>query len=87
MHTHEPYSPQAEMLKFILEHAEGRLAPRLGQLTVQGRPSIPTPTYIASTSRGVVAHITQDVLQKHTSIPALYIALEDCKSSPNLAVS
>lgn len=69
-----------EMLNFVLKNGEFRKAGlRLGQLTIQGRPSRPTPTFIASTSRGVIPHITQDVLSKLADIPAVYIGLEDCE--------
>jgi hypothetical protein len=68
-----------EMLSFVLAQFEvNSLGPRLGQLLRNGRAPLQTPHYIATTSRGVVPHISHDVLQRHTSIRGAYIALEDC---------
>ncbi|KAK7555195.1 tRNA-guanine transglycosylase family protein [Phyllosticta paracitricarpa] len=53
------------------------LNPRLGSLSIPGKPAIPTPNYIANTSRGVVPHLSQDNLEKHTDINGLYLGLED----------
>jgi queuine tRNA-ribosyltransferase accessory subunit len=41
--------------------------------------AIETPHYVAVTSRGVVPHVSPDVLARHTSIKAVYFGLEDCK--------
>jgi queuine tRNA-ribosyltransferase accessory subunit len=69
-----------EMMSFMLAQFESNsLGPRLGRLLRHGRTPLQTPLYVATTSRGVVPHISQDVLQRHTSISAAYIALEDCK--------
>lgn len=69
-----------EMLSFVLRHGEfSKAGLRLGQLIIKGRSPIPTPNFVGSTSRGVVPHVTQDVLSKTTRIPAVYIGLEDCK--------
>lgn len=70
----------AEMLNFVLRQNELKKAGlRLGQLSLQGRPTILTPTFVATTSRGVIPHVTQDVLSKLTNIPAVYLGLEDCE--------
>ncbi|KAK8153985.1 tRNA-guanine transglycosylase family protein [Phyllosticta citrichinensis] len=53
------------------------LSPRLGSLSIPGKSAIPTPHYIANTSRGVVLHLSQDNLEKHTNINGLYLGLED----------
>lgn len=57
---------------------------RLGRLCVEGRKAVETPNFLAITSRGSVPHITPDVLSEHTSIEGVYLALEDCRSSPYL---
>ena len=81
-----------EMLGFVLRQGEfSKAGLRLGQLALQGRPTIATPAYVVPTSRGVVPHVTQDVLSKSTRIPAVHIGLEDCKysqppSKPKLTV-
>ena len=68
-----------EMLSFMLAQFEvNSLGPRLGRLLRNGRAPLQTPHYVATTSRGVVPHISHDVLQRHTSIRGAYIALEDC---------
>lgn len=52
---------------------------RIGTLvTSNGRP-IATPHYVAISSRGVVPHLTHDLLSKQHDVPAVYAALEDCK--------
>lgn len=69
-----------EMLNFVLRQGEFTKAGlRLGQLTLQGRTALSTPTFIASTSRGVIPHVSQDVMSKLTKIPAVYLGLEDCE--------
>ncbi|KIX09660.1 uncharacterized protein Z518_00741 [Rhinocladiella mackenziei CBS 650.93] len=75
--TSLPQLPE-EMLKFVLQHAAAsETSARLGQLTFRGRPPISTPYYIVPTSRGVVPHLSQDNLQKHTGISAVFVPLED----------
>ncbi|EXJ94006.1 hypothetical protein A1O1_02399 [Capronia coronata CBS 617.96] len=72
-----------EMFKLVLQHAsasEG--AARLGQLTLRSRPTIKTPHYIVPTSRGVIPHLSQDNVQKHTKIAAVYLPLEDFIEKP-----
>jgi hypothetical protein len=64
---------------FSLLHPAPRiLAPRLGKLAVPGRKPLSTPHHLATTSRGIVPHLTHDVMRDHTSIGGLYMALEDC---------
>lgn len=68
-----------EMLKFVLRHAStAECAARLGQLTLRGRSALSTPHYIVPTSRGSIPHLSQDNVQKHTKISAVYLPLEDC---------
>ena len=55
------------------------LAPRLGRLGVASRKPVATPHYIPLTSRGVVPHLTHDVVRDQTAISSLYIGLEDCR--------
>lgn len=52
---------------------------RLGQLLLQRREPISTPSFVAATSRGVIPHITPDVVSRLTRIPAVYVGLEDCE--------
>lgn len=69
-----------EMMSFMLSYFDANsLGPRLGRLLSHGRVPLQTPHYIATTSRGVIPHLSHDVLQRYTSIPGVYIALEDCK--------
>ncbi|OJD32967.1 trna-guanine transglycosylase family protein [Diplodia corticola] len=65
------------MLNFEILKPAAALAPRLGRLSVPGRTTLHTPHHIALTSRGVVPHLTQDVLKKHTGLNSFYVALED----------
>lgn len=62
----------------IIQTTAGTLSPRLARLCLPGRRIIDTPHYLASTSRGVVPHITQDTFRRDTSINGVYVALEDC---------
>ncbi len=69
-----------EMLAFTLKQVKSeRFGPRLGSLVRAGRAAVETPHYLATTSRGVVPHVSPDVLQKSTDVSAVYIPLEDCK--------
>ena len=61
-----------EMLKIVTTCARSVCA------QIAGR-SIQTPHYVAVTSRGVIPHLSPDVLQKHTRISLMYYGLEDCK--------
>lgn len=54
---------------------------RLGTLSLPGTRPIQTPNFLAITSRGVVPHISPDILRKKTSVNGVYVALEDCTSS------
>lgn len=69
-----------EMLSFTFRQAVSNgLGPRVGQLLRSGRAAINTPQYVATTSRGVVPHVSPDLLRKSTAVSAVYIPLEDCK--------
>jgi queuine tRNA-ribosyltransferase subunit QTRTD1 len=52
---------------------------RLGRLFIEGRQPIETPSYVAITSRGSIPHLTPDSVEQYTSVPGVYLALEDCK--------
>ena len=54
---------------------------RLGHLEQNGRMPVSTPHYIGVTSRGVVPHLTPDMMLDNTSIKGVYTAFEDCKSA------
>lgn len=72
-----------EMLAFTLrEAATNSLGPRVGQFLRGTHPAINTPHYVATTSRGVVPHVSPDILAKSTAVSAVYIPLEDCEYSP-----
>lgn len=68
------------MLNFCLVLPESSaISPRLGQLLRGGRKVIETPHCVATTSRGVVPHVSHDTLRKHTAVSSIYLGLEDCK--------
>lgn len=67
------------MVYEILKPAGADTSARLGRLTISGRDSIDTPNFIPLTSRGIIPHLTPDVLQKHLNIGGAYFALEDCE--------
>jgi hypothetical protein len=62
-----------------LEETNANSSARLGKLAMKGRKVIETPNFLAVASRGVVPHITPDVISQHTSIGGVHMALEDCK--------
>ncbi|PBP20140.1 tRNA-guanine transglycosylase family protein [Diplocarpon rosae] len=62
----------------IMSHSDSSLlAPRLGRLSLPGRRDLLTPDYLAVSSRGVVAHLTPDVIISHTHFTGVHMALED----------
>lgn len=52
---------------------------RLGRLSIAGRNEFETPNFFSISSRGVVPHLTPDVIGEHTQAGGVHIALEDCK--------
>lgn len=75
----ESSSHQDDMSEFrILQSSSSSTRSRLGQLLVRGRKTIETPHYVAPTSRGVVPHISHDMLKRHTNVTSVYLGLEDC---------
>lgn len=58
---------------------------RLGRISVKGRRTLDTPNFLALTSRGVVPHISPDVVGEQTEFAGVYTAIEDCEytSSPS----
>ena len=64
----------------VLSHIDPNAAgPRLGRLSIQNRRDLETPNFFAVTSRGVVPHLTPDVISAHAQIGGVHVALEDCK--------
>lgn len=64
----------------------GQGEPRLGRLSVKGRQSVDTPCLLAVSSRGVVPHISPDVLLSQTEIGGVHLALEDCEFNSKCGV-
>lgn len=64
-------------------HSDAR-GPRLGRIALKGRRTLDTPNFLALTSRGVVPHISPDVVGEQTEFAGVYTAIEDCEytSSP-----
>lgn len=83
--THESMAALPdEMFRFVADAGSHALpAPRLGQLLARGRNPISTPHYAPPMSRGVIPHMSPDMLERHTAISAVYMGLEDCKSCPH----
>lgn len=52
---------------------------RLGCISVKGRRTLDTPNFLALTSRGVVPHISPDVVGEQTKFAGVYTAIEDCE--------
>ncbi|EHY54182.1 Queuine tRNA-ribosyltransferase accessory subunit 2 [Exophiala dermatitidis] len=68
-----------DMFKLLLQHtAASEGAARLGLMSFRSTTTtLKTPNYIVPTSRGAIPHLTQDNVQKHTKIAAVYHSLED----------
>ena len=66
----------------VISAATTGIGARLGRVVLPGRKVVDTPHYLASTSRGVVPHVTPDTFVRSTSINGVYVALEDCESLP-----
>jgi queuine tRNA-ribosyltransferase accessory subunit len=71
---------ESNMLSFSVTDASSRSLARLGRLIAPRRRILETPTFMAFASRGVISHLTPDEQAAHTSIPSMYMALEDCES-------
>ena len=66
------------VFKVLSSAAGDGCSARLGKLALPGRRTIDTPTFTAATSRGVIPHLTPEVVERDTSISTAYMALEDC---------
>ncbi|KAK3903089.1 tRNA-guanine(15) transglycosylase-like protein [Staphylotrichum tortipilum] len=75
----EPAVMRFDLLQPAWKHVA---APRLGSLAAPGRALIPTPNFIALTSRGTVPHVTPDNVRKHLETKGAYVALEDFIERP-----
>lgn len=62
----------------------GVSSPRLGRLSLPGRKDLLTPDFFAVGSRGVVPHITPDMISSSTQFGGVHMALEDCTFPNNL---
>lgn len=64
----------------LLDHSHlAAIGPRLGRLAVKSRQDLDTPNFLAVSSRGVVPHLTPDVISAHSRIGGVHMALEDCR--------
>lgn len=51
---------------------------RVGKLELPGRQPIQTPNFLANTSRGVIPHISPDVIDPQAPVAGVFTAIEDC---------
>lgn len=74
-------SQKAKTVAFeVLSKSEvDEVGPRLGRLSVKARTDLETPNFLAVSSRGVVPHISPDVVSSQTQIGGVHLALEDCE--------
>ncbi|KAI9370743.1 tRNA-guanine(15) transglycosylase-like protein [Aspergillus egyptiacus] len=78
MGSNTPQQRPNQMLNFnILGSSASVLAPRLGRLAIAGRKPLSTPHYVPLTSRGMIPHLSHDVMHDSTSIGSMFIGLED----------
>ncbi|KAI9664175.1 MAG: hypothetical protein M1831_002354 [Alyxoria varia] len=68
-----------EVFQFTIARAFAKNAHGLARVgRVRSRTAtFETPNYVATTSRGVIPHISPDNLEAHTNIQGLYVPLED----------
>lgn len=52
---------------------------RLGKLSIAERIDVETPNFLAVSSRGVIPHMTPDVIAATSKIGGIHMALEDCE--------
>lgn len=83
-----PEGNEEEGMRFdILKAVAGDgTAARLGRLALPRREAVDTPNFFATTSRGVVPHLTPDTIAKYGSFPGVYMAMEDCECTYVLGV-
>ncbi|KAI2602038.1 tRNA-guanine transglycosylase [Hypoxylon sp. NC1633] len=72
----EPSSEQA-MFNVLKSVAVDGGHARVGLLALPKRIPIETPNFFGLASRGVIPHMTPDVISKHTRLSGSYMALED----------
>ncbi|TAQ83979.1 hypothetical protein B7494_g7702 [Chlorociboria aeruginascens] len=65
-----------EILNSLESNATG-IRTRLGRLSIPGRRPLETPNFIAISSRGVIPHMTPDIIASHTQINGVHMAIED----------
>ncbi|KAI5859422.1 tRNA-guanine transglycosylase [Durotheca rogersii] len=70
-------APEHPMFSIIKSAAVGGGVPRVGRLILPKRTPLDTPNYIGISSRGVIPHLTPDVVSKHTDLDGVYMGLED----------
>jgi queuine tRNA-ribosyltransferase subunit QTRTD1 len=63
----------------ILKNIDHNVSARLGRLAIKGRKVLETPNFLAVSSRGVLPHMTPDVIIASTRIEGVHMALEDCE--------
>jgi len=74
-------SERARKLAFeVLGHVDPNIInARLGRLSIAERRDVETPNFLAVSSRGVIPHMTPDVISASSKIAGVHMALEDCK--------
>jgi len=79
-------SETARKLAFeVLGHVDPNIvSARLGRLSIPERTDVETPNYLAVSSRGVIPHMTPDVIAASSKIAGIHMALEDCKLAMRL---
>ncbi|CAD6500376.1 BgTH12-07553 [Blumeria graminis f. sp. triticale] len=73
--------------EILCEDYTATYGPRLGKLLIRGRRPIETPNFFGITSRGVIPHITPDVMASHIQVGGVHIALEDIFKKEDLSTS
>ncbi|CCU79167.1 tRNA-guanine transglycosylase family protein [Blumeria hordei DH14] len=73
--------------EILCEEYTTTYGPRLGKLSIRGRRPIETPNFFGITSRGVIPHITPDVMASHIQVGGVHIALEDIIKREDLSTS
>lgn len=69
--------------EILSPHDATTLGPRLGQLFCKGRKPVPTPNLFNLTSRGVIPHISPDVvLSSDIRVEGVHMAVEDFVQKP-----
>ena len=82
MPTNQGGSATPAVIGFSEQNISSRSLSELARNITSFKWSRPLPTFMATSSRGSVPHLTPDKFHQHSNIPSVHIGLEDFITSP-----